>query len=124
MTRARASRRILIGWTLFLWASRLRMVLVNDELDGWGLAVRATVVAVFVGLAVLVGLRATPTTLALLVWWTIGYWLVRGGAIMVGSEDATFKLVHAALMVVSLATAVWAWAARPRSGAARPRAGA
>jgi len=106
------SRWALIGWTLLLWGSRLRLVLGNDELDGWGIVIRVLVVGVFVALAILVAVRASPRTLALLVWWTLVYWLVRGGAILLSDEDLAFKGVHAALMVISWSTAVWAWRAR------------
>ena len=65
---------VLVGWTLVLWFSRLRNVLGNDELTGWGVGWRAGVVAVFVGLA----LAATTGRLVdALVWWTVGFWLVR-----------------------------------------------
>lgn len=103
---------VLVGWTLVLWLSRLRNVLGNDELTGWGVGWRAGVVAVFVGLA----LAATTGRLVdALVWWTVGFWLVRGGGILIdGSYDAGFKLIHTALMVVSISAAMWVWKTRTR----------
>ena len=50
--RAWPAFTVLIGWTLFLWASRTRNVVSNDALSAWGTAWRLGVVVVFVALAV------------------------------------------------------------------------
>ena len=103
---------VLVGWTLVLWFSRLRNVLGNDELTGWGVGWRAGVVVVFVGLALA---ATTGRLVGALVWWTVGFWLVRGGGILIdGSYDAGFKLIHTALMDVSISAAVWVWKTRTR----------
>lgn len=110
--RAWPALAVLVGWTVFLWGSRLRNVLGNDELDDWGVTWRVAVVAVFVVLAVA---AATGRAVGLLVWWTIGFWLVRGGGILIdGDYDAGFKLIHTALMVVSIGAAMWVWQTRSR----------
>ena len=101
----------LVGWTIFLWSSRLRNVLGNDELDDWGVTWRVAVVVVFVVLAVL---AATGRAIPVLVWWTVGYWLVRGGGILLDDHDAGFKAIHTALMVVSISAAMWVWRTRTR----------
>ena len=67
---------VLVGWTVFLWGSRLRNVLGNDELGDAGVAWRVAVVVVFVALAALVAVDAGPWAIPLLVWWTVGFWLV------------------------------------------------
>ena len=109
--RAWPALAVLVGWTLFLWSSRLRNVLGNDDLDGWGVTWRVAVVVVFVVLALA---AATGRGVGVLVWWTVGYWLVRGGGILLDDHDAGFKAIHTALMVVSIAGAMWVWQTRTR----------
>lgn len=102
---------VMVGWTLFLWISRTRNVLGNDELTDWGVTWRLGVVVVFVVLALL---AASGRLVDLFVWWTIGYWLVRGGGILVGDEDVGFKAIHTVLMVISIGLAMWVWRSRSR----------
>jgi len=108
---------VLIGWTIFLWISRLRNVVNNDDLTSTGRAVRVLVVVVFVSLAVVTGLavwrRWAPAraVIAVLLSWTVVYWLVRGIGILIdGDYSAGFKAVHTVLMVVSLTLAALAGA--------------
>lgn len=67
---------------------------------------RVAVVVIFVALAVAVFLarrhRSFGQLALVLVVWTVGYWLVRGGGILIGDYDAGFKAVHTVLMVVSI----------------------
>ncbi len=107
---------VLIGWTLFLWASRTRNVVSNDELLAWGTAWRLGVVVVFVAMAVVALRRSVRNrVLPVLVWWTIGYWLVRGGGIVFNpNHDVSFKVVHSVLMVISIGAAMWVWRTRSR----------
>jgi len=128
----RLSAFVLVGWTLFLWASRLRLVLDNDDLDTWGTTWRVGVVVIFSVLGLIGGyglLRrshwATPV-MAVLVWWTIAFWLVRGTGIIIDDHDLGFTVIHTILMIVSIGTALWAsangWAGRAmwvRAGRAR-----
>ena len=96
----------LIGWTLFLWLSRLRNVANNDELSASGQVVRIGVVVVFLALAAgaAIGMRRGRLMPAVVfVTWTIGYWLVRGTGILIDGEYSIgFKVVHTVLMLVSL----------------------
>lgn len=109
---------VLIGWTLFLWLSRLRNVVSNDELTSSGRAIRIGVVVIFVVLAGLTAvavrqLRKAPTSagwqskmIGLFVAWTAGYWLIRGIGILIdGDYSVGFKAVHTVLMAVSLTLA-------------------
>lgn len=112
--RAMLATWALVGWTILLWLSRTRNVLANDELTSLGRGVRLAVVVVFVAMAVavIVGVKRRWFGIALRVLcsWTIGYWLVRGGGILLGDYDAGFKAVHTVLMVVSIglaAVAMW-----------------
>jgi len=102
----------MVAWTVFLWLSRVRNVVGNEELDGFGVGWRLGVVAVFL---VLAGLAASGRLITLFVGWTVGYWLVRGGGILINPDyDAGFKAIHTVLMVVSIGAAMWVWSTRPR----------
>lgn len=111
---------VLVGWTLLLWASRLRNVLGNDELSNTGTAWRVGVVVLFVVLALVVAdawrrshdRRRRITAVRVLGGWTIGFWIVRGGGIILDDHDLAFTLVHSVLMAVSIAVAAWAWPRR------------
>lgn len=106
---------VLVGWSVFLWISRLRNVLDNDELSDWGVIWRVGVVVVFVVLAILAWMRRTTTwAVPVLVWWTIGFWLVRGGGILIDDHAVSFKVIHTVLMVVSIGAAMWVWQTRRR----------
>ena len=106
---------VLVGWTVFLWLSRLRNVVADDDLSRVALTWRIVVVGIFVSLAVLAGLRSTRRwAVPALVWWTIGFWLVRGGGILLDDHDLSFTVVHTVLMAVSIATAMWVWRTRSR----------
>ncbi len=97
---------VLIAWTLFLWLSRLRNVLSNDELSNGGRGIRVAVVVIFVVLASIATwavLRKRPKVLAVFLVWTVGYWLVRGVGILIdGDYSLGFKAVHTVLMGISL----------------------
>ncbi len=111
---------VLVGWSWFLWISRLRNVVSNDDLDSWGVSWRIGVVLAFVSLATVafVSERGDRSwkgrPLDVLIWWTVGYWLVRGGGILLDDHDAGFKAVHTVLMAISIGLAMWVWTARPR----------
>jgi hypothetical protein len=114
------TRRLLVGlagWTLFVWLTRVRNVVGDDDL---GTAVRLGGLALagsFVVLAALVlaGLREPAARLrrrvGLLAGWTTAVWLVRGVAIATGGHAAGFVAVHLVLAVVSIALAAVSWRA-------------
>jgi hypothetical protein len=98
----------LIGWTIFLWVSRLRNVLTNDDLTSTGRAVRIGVVVVFVVLAAwaLTGLRrGRVLAIQVLIGWTIVYWLVRHTGILIDDYSVGFKLIHTVLAIISIGLA-------------------
>ena len=116
LTRLRAwpALGVLVGWTVFLWISRLRNVLRDDDLSDAGVAWRVAVVVVFVVLALAVAFDLGRWALPTLVWWTVGFWLVRGGGILLDDHSAGFKAIHTALMVVSIGAAIRLYRARWR----------
>lgn len=101
----------LVAWTVFLWLSRLRNVLGNDDLTAGGTTWRIAVVVVFVVLAIV---AFTGRLVTVLVVGTVGFWVVRGGGILLDDHDAGFTLVRTALMAVSIGLAMWVWRTRDR----------
>lgn len=97
---------VLIGWTAFLWLSRSRNVVNNEELTAGGQAVRIVVVVIFLALATGAGVglwRKQMAPVMVFLVWTVGYWLVRGTGILIdGDFSIGFKAVHTVLMLVSL----------------------
>ena len=111
-----------IAWTVFLWISRLRNVVRDDDLSTIGRGVRVLIVVVFVALAVWAGLdwwRKRARGLVVLCLWTLGYWLVRGTGILIGDWSVGFKVVHTLLWIVSTVAAVGALLAIRTARAAR-----
>jgi len=110
----------LVGWTLFVWATRVRNIIGDDELVGGARAWRLSVAVLFVvfAVALLAVRRLWPVrsivVLGPFVVFTIGYWLVRGTGIILEDHDLGFTIVHTILMVVSIGLAMWAW--RRRAG--------
>lgn len=98
----------MVGWTVFLWVSRLRNVLTNDELSSVGRALRIAVVVLFVALAswAAIGVRSgRDRPVWVLIIWTIGYWLVRHTGILIDDYSVGFKLVHTVLAIMSIGLA-------------------
>ncbi len=103
---------ILVVWTFLVWTSRVRNILLADELDGTGRTIRVAIAVSFVILAVgtAVGLlrkRPDRRWLLALVVWTVVVWIVRGGGILLDDHEVGFKVVHTALAVVSIGLAWW-----------------
>jgi hypothetical protein len=113
---------VLAGWSLFVWATRIRNALGDDDLSGlgkvWavGVATAFTLGGVALVVAALrrVGLAPTVRIVAAV---TAVYWPVRVVMIAFGGHSAAFVLVHTVLGIVSVTLALWAWTAL---GARRP----
>tara|TARA_Y100001970_G_C13937750_1_gene701556 strand:+ start:345 stop:710 length:366 start_codon:yes stop_codon:yes gene_type:complete len=94
----------LLIWTLLVWISRGRNVLINDELTAQGLIIRLAIVIIFLTLAAIVLIQGLLKTdikgpLAFLAAWSIAYWLIRGGDILIDSQwSIGFKAIHTVLM--------------------------
>jgi len=122
------------GWTVFVWFQRISNVLGDDELSGlaqmWRLVVAIGFVAAGAGLvgSVVAGQRSTregstdqgslglgrfasPLGVGLA---AVGstWWILRGGQILIGDWDLSFKAVHTVLAVVVVGLSVMVWRTR------------
>lgn len=105
---------VLAAWTLFVWATRIRNALGDDELSGKSKALALSVAGAFTvgAIAVVVALvrRAPlPTVVATLCAATVVYWPIRIAQISTRGHSAGFITVHAILGLISIALAAWAW---------------
>ena len=114
--RRRPAALALVGWTLFVWTTRIFNVWGDADLDTGeklgrtGLALSFTLLA----LAVLAALwrgspRARLVTVGALATWTVAVWVVRDIRIIAADHDLAFTLVHVILGVVSIVLSAWAW---------------
>jgi hypothetical protein len=105
---------ILVGWTFFVWTTRIGNIWRDHSLsDGQkvgstALALSFTVLAAVVLVAY--GQRRSWLAGAVLVLagWTIGVWIVRLAAIVDDGRGAGFVVVHLVLAVVSIGLSVTA----------------
>ena len=101
-------------WTFVLWVSRARNVVSDNDLSVTGRLWRLSFVVTFVALAVIVGVRfirnlETYKWLMALVIRSIGFWLIRGGGILLDNEwSFGFMFVHTILMLVTFCLAALA----------------
>jgi hypothetical protein len=116
----------LVGWTLFVWTTRIFNVWGDADLDTGeklgrtGLALSFTLLA----LAVLAALwrgsaRLRLVAVSALAAWTVTVWVVRDIRIVAADHDVGFTVVHVVLGVVSIVLAPWAWREATRT-ARRP----
>lgn len=130
-------------WTLLVWLTRVRNIVLDDSLSGGARTLRLLLAVLFVGGAVEVlvrlwqnrdririrrdgsgsGRASVPRVLlrsvALLAVLTIVVWLFRGVSILFADHGGGFKLVHTLLALGSIALAAVTWqAVAPRSPAA------
>jgi hypothetical protein len=98
-------------WNVAIWATRVRNIVRDEELSGGERAAWLVPAVVFslAGLLAIVawarGRDGFVRPLAAAAAVTILYWPVRLVLVLVGDEGAAFKVVHAALAVVSVALA-------------------
>jgi hypothetical protein len=109
----------LVGWTLFVWVTRIRNIWTDEDLStaaqlGRTLLTGTFLVFAFAAAARMWGERDGETRTAT-VWlvfafagWSIAFWLVRAVQIGFADHDVSFKVVHAVLGVVSIALSVLA----------------
>ncbi len=114
----------LVAWTVGIWGSRIRNIIVDDELDRSARIVSFLVAVSLIGSALLlaVGLvRSAPwTRAALLVLAAIGVvrFTVRGPFVLLDDQwDVGFKVVHTILWVITVALSVLAWREHQRAKA-------
>ena len=109
---------VFVAWTAFVWSTRIRNLLGDDDASTptkvWG----TTTSLVLLGLAaaVLVALLTRRAwfrpALRLLGGLTVVVWLVRGADIVVDDHGLGFTVVHLVLAVISIALAVATWPRR------------
>jgi len=123
MSRREPLVAVLVGWTLFVWTTRIGNIW-RDHSASTGGKVASTALALsFTALAaaVLVGwLQRRPwlrRAVLGLTGWTVAVWLERSVAIVTDGRGAGFVAVHAVLAVVSVGLCV---AALRRTPAADP----
>jgi hypothetical protein len=114
----------LAGWTLFVWATRIRNAMADDDLSNGSKAVAVTVATLFTlgGIAVLAAAitrRHVAVAVRALAAFTIVYWPVRVVQIVAADHGVGFTLVHTVLGAVSVGLAAWAWSSL--AGARAPR---
>ena len=125
--RRRPFALALVGWTFFVWTTRIANIWRDQALDNGeklgrtGLALSFTLLA----LAVVVTLwrRAASASLVAvgaLAAWSVVVWVVRDVRILLADHDGAFKLVHIVLGVVSIILAVLAWTEARRVPARPP----
>ena len=102
-------------WTLFIWATRIRIILSQD---GSRSALIVPVVLTVLAVGALIERRRW---LALLAAATTAVWLVRLPFVLLHSHSVAFKVVHAALAVVSIGLAVGTWRALRERRLSPPR---
>ncbi len=110
-------------WTLLVWVGRIRNVVGADDIGGFGKLWRLVVAVGFVvvGAAVTIGVlssvkKATkPAAVGSLVVGLAvvgsGWWLIRGGQILIGDWDTSFKVVHTLLATATFGFSAMAWRA-------------
>ena len=95
-------------WTLLLWTSRIKNILQNSDLTYVAVSVRVLVALIFLVLALLtvrssLRKKENQVWLTTLCLWSLVYWPVRGGLILIDSQSSIgFKTVHTALMTITL----------------------
>ncbi len=98
----------LVIWTLLLWTSRIKNILENSDLTYIAVAIRVLVALIFLLLALLtlrsfLRKKESQVWLTTLCVWSLAYWPVRGGLIVMDSNYSFgFKAVHSGLMIVTL----------------------
>lgn len=103
---------LLVGWTLFVWGTRIRNIVNDTELEGleqlWraGLAVALTSLAL-AGAAALMTNTAVRKVISILAAVSIAVWVVRAVGIATGDHSIGFIAVHLMLAAVTTGLAIW-----------------
>jgi hypothetical protein len=124
--RRRPAALALVGWTLFVWTTRIFNVWGDVDLDTGeklgrtGLALSFTLLALAVLAALWRGSRRTGLlAVGALAGWTVAVWVVRDIRIVAADHDLGFTVVHLVLGVVSIVLAAWAWREAARTAPRR-----
>jgi hypothetical protein len=99
---------VLVGWTLFVWTTRIgniwrdRSASTGGKVASTALALSFTVLAVVVVVGWLQRRRWLPRAVLVLGVWTVAVWVERSVAIATDHRGTGFITVHAVLAVVSV----------------------
>jgi len=102
-------------WTLFVWATRMRIIFDQDQPK------TTVIVPVILTVLAVVALVDRRRGLLALAAATTAVWVVRLPLVLAHDHAAGFKVVHAVLAIVSLALAYGAVRALSRRRALEPR---
>jgi hypothetical protein len=103
----------LAGWTVFMWATRIRNAAAQDDLSTAGKVGAVTIAVGFTAAGAMLAVGAARRSGALTRWVpvfavvTILYWVVRAVQIIGRDHPVGFKLVHTVLAAVSIALSAW-----------------
>ena len=130
MESLRTRALVLAGWTLFVWATRIRNIVGDDALSRGeraghlALALSFTVLALVVGVVAWRRLPRLWEAVVTLGAWTLGVWVVRSIGIATDHHSAGFVAVHLVLAAGSIALCAHTIRAglRARSGSPAPAA--
>ena len=112
---------LLVAWTVFVWAGRIRLA--DAEIGPLLLALTFLVPAVALAVSLVWFRGAVPALVGALALWTTGVWIVRDLDIVLGGDHPVgFVVVHVVLGVVSVAVAGMALRAVVRPGVQVPTA--
>jgi hypothetical protein len=124
--RRRPAALALVGWTLFVWTTRIFNIWGDADLDTGekagrtGLAISFTLLAAAVIVALWRGSRRSGVVaVGALAGWTVAVWVVRDIRILLADHDLGFTIVHLVLGVVSVVLAVWGWREATRTAPRR-----
>lgn len=114
----------LVVWTLGIWGSRIRNIVVDDDLDRGARIVSLAIAIALIGSALVVAfalIKSAPwTRIALVVLAVIGVlrFTVRGPFILLDDQwEVGFKVVHTILWAVTVALSLLAWREHQRAEA-------
>ena len=108
MPRRQPIVAVLVGWTFFVWTTRIGNIWRDDSLTGGeklgstALALSFTVLAAVVLVAYVQRRPWLAGAVLVLAGWTTGVWVARFAAIATDGHDAGFVAVHLVLALVSI----------------------
>lgn len=113
------------AWTVFLWVTRIKNAVGDDDISRGGRAVAIVTSVVFLLAAVGVvaaAWRRAPGAVRLALGFaavSVVYWIVRAVTIVARDHPLGFTVVHVALALVTIGLSALVWRAGRAAGSAR-----